>query len=89
MDRIFQERARSQELVAAEPGLTASEARATLRRQFIGSAAAAVAVMIAVGLTALRPVHEIASNEATHRVFVVQQATFVTPEDRVIASRQH
>jgi hypothetical protein len=89
VNRVYEDRIQGEALAAAEAGLTGAEARATLRRQFIGSVAAAVAVMAAVGLTAMRPAHETAGSEATHRISVVQQPTFVAPHDRLIASRQH
>jgi hypothetical protein len=87
--RAYEDRIQSEALFTAEAGLTGAEARATLRRQFIGSVAAAVAVMAAVGLTAMRPAHVAVTGEVTHRISVVQQPTFVAPHDRLIASRQH
>ena len=81
-------RVQSNAYVVAEARLTESEARAMLRRQFIGSVAAAVAVMTVVAFMAMRPAHEVSSN-AGHYVSAVQQPIFVAPADRVIALRQH
>lgn len=88
MNRVSQNQIRVRELVAAERGLSDIDARATLRRQFIGSVVVALAVMVAAGLSAVRPSHNVA-DYTSHRVSTVQQPTFVDPADRVIALRQH
>jgi hypothetical protein len=87
MMKRLQNPTRSEALVSSEPSLTDAEARATLRRQFIGSVAAGAAVMAVVGLMAARPAHDI-SGGAERRVSAVQQPIFVAPADRVIAFRQ-
>jgi len=89
MGRVLQDRIKSDDFAGAEPGLTEGEARATLRRQLIGSVVAAIAVVVAVGLTAMRPGHEVAGLQTTHLISAVQQPAFVAPEGRVIALRQH
>ena len=88
MTQASKDRVQSKAYVVAEPGLTDSGARAMLRRQFVGSVAAAVAVMTVVGLMAMRPAHGVVSDADRH-VSAVQQPTFVAPADRVIAFRQH
>jgi hypothetical protein len=88
MTKRLENTIRSGAYVAAEPGLTETESRAMLRRQFIGSVAAAVAVMAVAGLMAMRPAHGVATETERH-VSVVQQPTFVEPASRVIAFRQH
>jgi hypothetical protein len=88
MTKASEGRVQSKAYVVAEARLTETEARAVLRRQFIGSVAAAVAVMTVVGFMAMRPAHEIAA-EASRYVSAVQQPIFVAPADRLVALRQH
>jgi hypothetical protein len=88
MSNVSQKGSRSEARVIAEPRLTDPEARATLRRQFIGSVAAAVVVMAMTGFAAMRPAHE-NSTGSSHRLATVQQPTFVALSDRLIALKQH
>ena len=88
MTKASEGRIQSKAYTVAEARLTGTEARAMLRRQFIGSVAAAVAVMTVVGFMAMRPAHEVAGGAGRY-VSAAQQPIFVTPADRVIALRQH
>ena len=88
MTKASEVRVQSKMYVVAEAGLTETEARAMLRRQFIGSVAAAIAVMTVVGFMAMRPAHQVAGDAGGY-VSAVQQPIFVAPADGVIALRQH
>jgi|GEM_PF-5765854 hypothetical protein len=88
MNRIWYDRPRSEAQVLSEPALTDSEAHLVLRRQFIGSVAAAMIVVAIAGLTALRPAHEASVHWSPHFA-TVQQPTFATPGERLVAMKQN
>ncbi|HLH49819.1 MAG TPA: hypothetical protein VKV96_10795 [Roseiarcus sp.] len=74
--------------VLAEPTLTDGEARSVLRRQLIGSAVAAMVVILFAGFTAIRSGHETSSEAAGRRLAVVQQPSFVAPAGRLVALKR-
>lgn len=75
--------------VLAEPIMTDGEARSVLRRQLIGSAVAAMVVLLFAGFTAIRSGHEASSETPQHRFAVVQQPSFVAPAGEVIALKRY
>src|SRR5581483_7702373 len=69
----------------AEPTMTDGEARSVLRRQLVGSAVAAMVVVLFAGFTAIRSGHETSSESPAHRFAVVEQPSFVAPAGRLVA----
>jgi|SRR5579883_1680759 len=88
MNRTWYDRPRSEAQVLSEPTMTDSEASLVLRRQFIGSVAAAMIVAAIAGLAALRPAHE-ASAQGRPPFAAVQQPTFAAPQERLVALKQN
>ncbi len=75
--------------ILAEPTLTDGEARSVLRRQLIGSAVAAMVVILFAGFTAIRSGHDASSETSQHRFAIVQQPSFVAPGGQVIALKRY
>ena len=78
----------SQAVAPAEPAMSDNEVQATLRRQLVGSAIAAVLVVACAGVTAARPDHRSASDFAPHHSAVAQAPTYATPFGQLIAWKQ-
>jgi hypothetical protein len=68
-------------------GLTIGEMQAVARRQLVGSVVVAILVVTVAGLVALRSTHLAGPNYTTaHNIRGVQQPSFLTPSEHLIAT---